>query len=296
MGNCLRKSILIVDQGREIEALLMGPFLETIRKAEIKATIVRARDGADAANKTENQKFDMVILDLDAPRLSEGGFIHSLHSYRNTQNADVIVLSPQPAEHLPATLNPCQFFQKPVSPDQLLKALVKIVNKELPVQTPACSKYAVDARVINAIIKATTSVLSQIGVANIKMEKAHQITPQDSLKGEVASVIAIKSQSFQGHLAISFDKESYLEVISKMLMEEQTEINPETLDAVGEINNMIFGNAKSEITHFGVEMTIPKVYTSPGTVIPCPEGSAGILIPFKTLKGQFYIKIIALPI
>ncbi|MNT92559.1 hypothetical protein D3C72_2338680 [compost metagenome] len=80
-----------------------------------------------------------------------------------------------------------------------------------------------------------------------------------------------------------------------MLMEEQTELNADNQDAVGEINNIIFGNAKAEITNFGVKLTVPRVVMGANQVIPSSAGAAGMLIPFSTTKGKFYIKVIAQP-
>ncbi|MCB2285467.1 chemotaxis protein CheX, partial [Acinetobacter baumannii] len=94
---------------------------------------------------------------------------------------------------------------------------------------------------------------------------------------------------------VSFDKGSYLEVVSSMLMEEQTELNADNQDAVGEINNIIFGNAKAEISNFGVQMTVPRVLLGSNQVVACAAGSAGMMIPFNTNKGKFYIVVVALP-
>lgn len=296
MGNVMKKNILIVDNGREIEELLRGPFLQKLQQSQIIPSIIRAKDGADAALKSENQKFDMVIIDMDVPRLMDGGFIHGLQSYRNTQKADIVVLSRDSKESLPPTLSACKFFQKPVSTEHLIITLVSLVNGEAAHKNPSHSKYSVDVRVINAVISAVTSVLNKFGVEDITMEKSRSVPAQDPLLGEVSSVMDIKSASFQGFLAISFDKNSYLEVVSKMLMEEQTEITEDNQDAVGEINNVILGNAKSEISQLGVEMTLPQIHVGKNVLLKCPLGSAAMLIPFKTRKGSFYINIIALPL
>ncbi|MNL37106.1 CheC-like family protein [compost metagenome] len=81
-----------------------------------------------------------------------------------------------------------------------------------------------------------------------------------------------------------------------MLMEEQTDLTPDNQDAVGEINNIIFGNAKSEISNFGVQLTVPKVIIGANHIIACEKGSAGMLIPFSTSRGKFYITVAAFPV
>ncbi|WP_291515483.1 chemotaxis protein CheX [Bdellovibrio sp. ArHS] len=297
-----RKNILIVDNNCELEQLVREPLFKQLENSAVSPILVRAKDGAEAAIKSENQKFDMVIIDTEVPRLMDGGFVYGIHTYKNTQDADIIVISQKEATDLPDSLRDSKFFKKPVSPGALIDAMISILNiqhhgaaKDV-VPPAAAAKYAVDVRVINAVIKATTNVLAQFGVTSVEMGKAGPKSPHEPLMGEVSSVIDIKSQSFQGHLIISFDKGSYLEVVSTMLMEEQTELTKDNQDAVGEINNIIFGNAKAEITNYGVQMTVPKVLLGAGQTVHSAPGSAGMMIPFTTGKGHFYLTVVASPL
>ena len=298
-----RKNILIVDNNSELEHLVREPLLAQLKDSSVSPIVVRAKDGAEAAIKTENQKFDMVLIDTEVPRLMDGGFVYGLATYKNTQDAELIVISQRELGDLPEALRGCQFFKKPVTPDELIVAMIKVLNSEhqgSPSKDPATGaaavKFAVDVRVINAVINATTNVLAQFGVRSVTMGKAGPKSPHEPLLGEVSSIIEIKSQAFQGHLCISFDKASYLEVVSTMLMEEQTELTPDNQDAVGEINNIIFGNAKAEISNYGVQLTTPKVILGAKQVVACAQGSAGMLIPFNTGKGNFYISVVAVPV
>ncbi|WP_374033875.1 chemotaxis protein CheX [Bdellovibrio bacteriovorus] len=298
-----RKNILIVDNNCELEQLVKEPLLKQLENSGFSPVVVRAKDGAEAAIKSENQKFDVVLIDTEVPRLMDGGFVYGIHTYKNTQDAELIVISQRDSSDLPESLQSSKFFKKPVSPNELISAMISVLNAQHhgtgakePATAAAASKYAVDVRVINAVIKATTHVLGQFGCTSVKMEKAGPKSPHDPMMGEVSSVVEIKSQAFQGHLCISFDKGSFLEVVSSMLMEEQTELNKDNQDAVGEINNIIFGNAKAEISSYGVQMTVPKVLLGSGQNVPCAQGSAGMMIPFATEKGKFYITVVALPL
>jgi chemotaxis protein CheX len=287
----VRKNILILDNKPELE-LSMRPTLNQIfQDSAVSPVLVRAKDGPDAASKADNQLFDLLLIDTDVPRLMDGGFIHGISTYKNTQNAEVMVMSERSSEDLPETLRSSRFFQKPIDVSKLVQAMTEVLNGP-PQKTP---KYLVDVRVINAVIKSTTKVLKQFGCSSIKMGQAVPQSANAPLMGEISSVVDIKSQNFQGHLCISFDKNSFLEVVSLMLMEEQLELTQDNQDAVGEINNIIFGNAKAEITDFNIQMTVPKVLFGKKQILPSPEGSAGMFIPFATEKGHFYITIIAFP-
>lgn len=295
-----RKTILIVDHNLGIEPLLKEPLQKSLESTNVLPTLIHAKDGPEAATKTANQKFDVIIIDTDIPRLMDGGFVYGLSSYKNTQSARLIVLTTKETEELPENLRRAEVFKKPLTVDPLLAAVTKALISEgagtgattdRPAPPPP-GKH-VDVRVINAIIKATTNVIKQMGVANVKMEKGMPKSPEESFEGDVASVIDIKSTAFTGYMGISFDKKSYLEVVSHMLMEEQTELNSENQDAVGEINNIIFGNSKSDLTQLGVQLTQPRVLVPPDQKVPHPAGSVGMMIPFSTEKGKFYITVVA---
>ncbi len=301
-GMKLRKNILIVDNNCELEQLVREPLMSQLKDSEVSPILVRAKDGAEAAIKSENQKFDLVLLDTDVPRLMDGGFVYGILSYKNTQNASLIVISTREMADLPDSLKNSKIFKRPVHPDDIIQAMIQVLNTQPSAEqeskgspSPSPTKHAVDVRVINAVITATLSVLKQFGVDSVKMEKAATHSPYEPLPGEVSSIVDITSNSFHGILCISFDKPCYLDVVSTMLMEEQSELTPDNQDAVGEINNIIFGNAKSEITNFGVKLTVPKVVIGKEQIPPCPAGTAGMMIPFSTNKGKFYIFVAAFP-
>lgn len=287
----IKKSILIVDNTTEVESQVKESLQEQFKDSHICPVVLRAKDGPDAAMKSENQKFDIVLINSEVPRLMDGGFIYGLASHKHTQEAELVILTDDEVSALPEALRRAKTFKKSTQPAELIKMMVQLFNSGVA-PTP---KYAVDVRVINAILTATTKVLQQFGTT-AKMEKAQMKSPHEPLSGEISSVVDIESTVFKGFLCLSFDKASYLEVVSAMLMEEQTELTPENQDAVGEINNIIFGNAKSEITNYGVKMTVPRVLTGLGQKVPCANGSAGMLVPFKTSKGQFTILVCAFPL
>lgn len=300
----IRKNILIVDHSSDLERQVREPLQKQMEEAGIATLVVRAKDGAEAAIKSENQKFDMVIIDTEVPRLMDGGFVYGIKSYKNTQDAELFLVSQKEVKDLPENLRQSKVFKKPVNTQELINAMSEVLNSSHPSNNSTGSstqasgvatKFSVDVRVVNAVIGATSKVLNQFGVQNLAMGKATAKSPHDPLLGEVSSIVDVKSKSFKGYICVSFDKGSFLEVVSSMLMEEQTEINSDNQDAVGEINNIIFGNAKAEITSFGVELTVPRVEIGANKTIDCPQGSAGMIIPFTTAKGNFYIVVIAIP-
>lgn len=289
-----RRFVLVVDDGSIHKSLFEAPLAEKLREMDIALTLVSAKDGAQASLKAVNQKFDAVILDTSVPRMYESGFANNFRSIKNTRDGHLYVVSADRPEDLPESLKTGRIFAKPFEPQDLIEALMSDLAGQDA--TPESARFAVDVRVINAVIAATLKVLGQFQMNEIKMGTPEIKSTQDPMAGEISSVLAIVSKNFQGQLSISFDKGSFLELVSSMLCEEQTEITPDNQDAVGEINNIIYGNAKPDLAQFGVAMSIPKVVLGANQVLPCPAGSAAMRVPFKTAKGSFYIEIFAHPV
>jgi chemotaxis protein CheX len=294
-----RRCVLIVDDGTIHKNLFEATLVEEFKKKDVALTLVLAKDGAQASLKAINQKFDAVILDTSVPRMVESGFANNFRSVKNTREGKLYVVSDDQQDQLPESLKTGRMFKKPFEPQELIEALMADLLGEDPLPEEAggeTSRFAVDVRIINAVISSTVKVLGQFQVKEIKMGTPTFKDIAEPMAGIISSVLNISSKSFQGQLSISFDKESYLEIVSSMLCEEQTEITADNQDAAGEINNIIFGNAKPDLSQFGVDMTIPRVVRGANQVLPCPPGSAAMRVPFQTTKGKFYIDVVAHPL
>lgn len=285
-------SLLIVDDGALDAALIRTSVLQQFNEKTLQLNVVVAKDGANAFTKFANQKFDAVIVNAAVPRMKESGLQERLEGVRGGFSGPLYVVG-EASGTSPFALKGAKSFPLPLDPKQLIDALIADIGKE--VKAPAANPYAVDVRVINAIIASTLKVLGQFNMANIVMAKAAPRGLHEPMGGVISSVLEIESANFRGQLSVSFDEASFLEMASGMLCEEQTSINAENQDAVGELNNIIFGNAKAEITSYGVQLTIPKVVLGAGQMMACPEGSASLRVPFQTAKGKFFIDLIAYP-
>jgi chemotaxis protein CheX len=78
-----------------------------------------------------------------------------------------------------------------------------------------------------------------------------------------------------------------------MFGEEMAEINSEIADAVGELTNMISGQARRELEEKGrvFEAAIPSVITGKDHSITHVTQGPKIAIPFTTEGGSFVIEV-----
>ncbi|MDY6904651.1 MAG: chemotaxis protein CheX [Thermodesulfobacteriota bacterium] len=150
-----------------------------------------------------------------------------------------------------------------------------------------------DVTLINPFINATLKVLEMM--AFVKATHGRPFLKKDNkLIGDVTGVIGITGEA-TGTLSISFDETAILSIISSMFGEAMTEVNQEAADAVGEITNMVSGQARKELEEAGkyLQAAIPSVVTGKNhTLIQIVEGPK-IAIPFDLLdnKGSFTIEV-----
>ena len=99
-----------------------------------------------------------------------------------------------------------------------------------------------DAQLINPFIKATLNVLETM--AFIKASPERPFLKQDNVaKGDVSSIIGLSGES-KGTISITFTEPCILSIVSNMFGETMPQLNEEVMDAVGEIANMISGQAR----------------------------------------------------
>jgi chemotaxis protein CheX len=148
-----------------------------------------------------------------------------------------------------------------------------------------------DVKFINPFINATLNVLETMAFVKSEAGKPY-LKKDDVARGDVSGVIGITGEK-NGTIYVTFDESCILKIVSNMFGEEMKEINDEITDAVGELTNMISGQARKELEEIGKVFhgAIPSVITGKNhKLIPMTKGPK-IAIPFKTDSGNFTVEI-----
>jgi chemotaxis protein CheX len=148
-----------------------------------------------------------------------------------------------------------------------------------------------DVNIINPFLNATLNVLETM--AFVKAEAAKPYLKKDNVaQGDVSGIVGITG-AVKGTVSITFDEFSILKIVSNMFGEEMQEINPEISDAVGELTNMISGQARQEIEKTGklLHGAIPTVITGKNHKLISMTKGPKIAIPFKTDAGNFTVEV-----
>ena len=148
-----------------------------------------------------------------------------------------------------------------------------------------------DVEIINPFIDATMNVLETM--ASIKARPGEPYIKKDEMaRGEVSGVIGLTGE-VGGTFSVSFTETSILSIVSNMFGEKMKEMNDEIKDAVGEITNIISGQARQKLEESGRSMqaAIPTVITGKNHTITHITTYPIIAVEFSTDNGGFTIEV-----
>ncbi len=148
-----------------------------------------------------------------------------------------------------------------------------------------------DAKLINPFINATINVLETMAFTKCKANKPY-LKKDSKAQGDITGIIGITGEA-NGTISVTFDELSILKIVSNMFGEEMKKLDDEIADAVGELVNMISGNARSELEALGkvFHAATPSVVAGKDHVIKHYTKGPKIAIPFETESGSFTIEV-----
>ncbi|MBF0117730.1 MAG: chemotaxis protein CheX [Desulfobacterales bacterium] len=148
-----------------------------------------------------------------------------------------------------------------------------------------------NAEIINPFISGTLKVLETSASVESRPLKLY-IKKDQTAAGDISGLINLSGE-LKGTISVTFTKEAILAIVSKMFMEEMTELNNDIQDAVGEISNQISGQANVKFVEIGksLKAALSKVYMGKNHVIDHIKSHPILAIPFKTKDGKFIIEV-----
>lgn len=139
-------------------------------------------------------------------------------------------------------------------------------------------------------IKATRTVLASVAALEVVAGTPY-VKKDNVARGDVSAVIGITGD-LRGTFSISLDKPTAIYVVKQMLGDAVENILQDVQDAVGEISNMISGQARAGLAEMGVKLqgSTPTVIMGDGHTITHMSSTRAIAIPFTTQAGTFTVE------
>lgn len=147
-----------------------------------------------------------------------------------------------------------------------------------------------DPALAKPFVKATKDVLT--AMASLEVSAGTPFVKKDNIAhGDVSAVIGITGEK-NGTFSISFDRKTAVFLVKQMLGDEVEDIVRDVQDAVGEITNMISGQARAGLADMGLKLqgSTPSVIMGDNHSIAHMTSSLAVAIPFSCEAGTFTLE------
>jgi len=146
----------------------------------------------------------------------------------------------------------------------------------------------VKSEYINPFMDATVNVIKTMAMLEPVPGKPYLKKGQKAV-GDISGIIGLTGAE-KGSVVISFSTPAICAVVGGMLGETYTDLVDDVRDAVGELTNMISGDARRKLAEIGVtfEAGLPSIIVGENHEIEAMTKGPVIVMPF-TLDGNTFV-------
>ncbi len=147
-----------------------------------------------------------------------------------------------------------------------------------------------DVALAKPFVQATINVLSSMTGLSPVPGKPY-IKNTDKAQGDVSAIVGITGCK-SGAIALSFSQSCAIALVKGMLGDAIEDIIADTRDAVGEITNMISGQARATLSEMGLPLqgSTPSIIFGANHSLSFPGQVTTVAIPFETDYGTFTLE------
>ncbi len=139
-----------------------------------------------------------------------------------------------------------------------------------------------DLKYVNPFINATINTIETM-MGETPQRLAPYSKESSATQGDISGIIGFTNEVTSGWVAISLGTDSALKMYELMMGDVVDDLNADVCDCVGEIANIIAGNAKALFSDqdFTFQITIPTVIVGKKHSISQSSGTKVVVVPFK---------------
>ncbi|MCS6970325.1 MAG: chemotaxis protein CheX [Planctomycetota bacterium] len=144
---------------------------------------------------------------------------------------------------------------------------------------------------INPFIEATVNTFTTMCNVTPSREKVFLKGEGEEVYG-VSGIIGLGGEAV-GAVVLNFPEQVAIAAVSKFVGEEYTSLNSAVVDGVGELTNIIAGDAKNRLIQKGYkfEIGLPKMVTGRNYITAQNKSVPCIVISFTSQIGKFCLEV-----
>lgn len=147
-----------------------------------------------------------------------------------------------------------------------------------------------NAEIARPFVKATLEILDTM--AGISATAGKPYVKKDNIaQGDVSAIVGVTGDR-TGTISVSFTKSCAIALVKGMLGDNIEDILQDIQDAVGEVANMVSGQARAGLCSLGITLqgSTPTVIVGDGHIIRHISNSPVVAIPFTAVEGEFTVE------
>ena len=143
---------------------------------------------------------------------------------------------------------------------------------------------------IESFVRATFSCFeTMMDTLPVHVETSLEAPPMEVT--DLCAIIGLSGDG-RGIVGLAMSKESAVQVVSRFIGEEITEVNKNVFDAVGELINIIAGDAKSSIEEMSLSISLPTILSGSKLQLSLPEALPNLInlhFELPDMNAQFVL-------
>ena len=144
---------------------------------------------------------------------------------------------------------------------------------------------------ITPFIEAVGGAFHQLFDLQPKALTPYLVRKEEILDWDISAIIGIAGEA-RGLVVLSFPASLAQELTAMLTGTPKTSLDEDVTDTVGELVNIIAGNAKKGLEEFRLLISLPSIVQGQNHQVTWPSGPVPIItIPFSTTRGHFSLSV-----
>jgi chemotaxis protein CheX len=163
-----------------------------------------------------------------------------------------------------------------------------VVRAEFAIES---ERHCMKVEFINPFVSATLNVFKTMFATTLQRGQIFVRRPNET-HGGLSGVIGLSGKTLQGAVAIVLAEETAITATERFLGTNVQTVTAEVVDCVGELVNMIAGNAKAQLEAYSLSLSLPSIVRGSDHLIEFPSNAEPIVcIPFDGDIGQIVLQV-----
>jgi chemotaxis protein CheX len=146
-----------------------------------------------------------------------------------------------------------------------------------------------DVRYINPFIYAIQNVFKTMLKTEILISKP-RAAGKDEADADVSAIIGFSGGAV-GSVALCFPMKTGVAAASRFTNTELHQDDPDFADALGELANMVAGQAKAQLHGKQISISLPSVVRGPAHCVLKSQRTSALMIPCDSVLGRFCVRV-----